>query len=55
MAKRLKANNVEFTVEPKLASSGGVRLAFFKDPDGHLLEIVAGDLNLQPYQKGWSS
>lgn len=40
---RLKAAGVEFTLEPTDAT-GGVRIAFFKDPDGTLLEIIQGDL-----------
>lgn len=42
-AARLKAAGVEFTLEPTDAT-GGVRIAFFKDPDGTLLEIIQGDL-----------
>lgn len=42
-AARLKASGVEFTLEPTDAT-GGVRIAFFKDPDGTLLEIIQGDL-----------
>jgi catechol 2,3-dioxygenase-like lactoylglutathione lyase family enzyme len=38
----LKAKGVEFTLEP--LSTDGVRLAFFKDPDGNLLEILSGQL-----------
>jgi catechol 2,3-dioxygenase-like lactoylglutathione lyase family enzyme len=40
---RLKAVGVEFTMEPTDAV-GGVRIAFFKDPDGTLLEVVQGEL-----------
>jgi catechol 2,3-dioxygenase-like lactoylglutathione lyase family enzyme len=40
---RLKTAGVEFTLEPTNAS-GGVRIAFFKDPDGALCEIVEGEL-----------
>lgn len=50
VAAELKAKGVEFTVEPKDSSSGGVRLAFFKDPDGNLLEIISGELNLEPFE-----
>lgn len=42
-AARLKAAGVEFALEP-LNATGGVRIAFFKDPDGTLLEIVEGEL-----------
>jgi catechol 2,3-dioxygenase-like lactoylglutathione lyase family enzyme len=41
---RLKDAGVEFTLEP-LNATGGVRIAFFKDPDGTLLEIVEGELS----------
>lgn len=40
---RLKQANVEFTLDP-LDAVGGVRIAFFKDPDGVLLEIVQNEL-----------
>jgi catechol 2,3-dioxygenase-like lactoylglutathione lyase family enzyme len=40
---RLKAANVPFTLNP-LDATGGVRIAFFKDPDGTLLEVVQGTL-----------
>ena len=40
---RLKAAGVEFTMEPTNAT-GRVRIAFFKDPDGTLLELVQGEL-----------
>jgi catechol 2,3-dioxygenase-like lactoylglutathione lyase family enzyme len=38
----LKSRGVEFTLDP--FSTDGVRLAFFKDPDGNLLEILSGQL-----------
>ena len=41
---RLKAAGVSFTLEP-LDATGGVRIAFFKDPDGALLEIVQKELH----------
>ena len=40
---RLKKAGVEFTLDP-LDATGGVRIAFFKDPDGTLCEIVQGEL-----------
>jgi catechol 2,3-dioxygenase-like lactoylglutathione lyase family enzyme len=40
---RLKAAQVLFTLDP-LDATGGVRIAFFKDPDGILLEVVEGSL-----------
>lgn len=42
-AARLRSAGVEFTLDP-LDAHGGVRIAFFKDPDGTLLEIVEGRL-----------
>ncbi len=49
IAAKLHEHNVEFTVEPTSAK-GGIRVAFFKDPDGNLLEIIHGSFNnLQPY------
>jgi catechol 2,3-dioxygenase-like lactoylglutathione lyase family enzyme len=39
----LKKAGVEFTMEPTNAT-GGVRIAFFKDPDGTLCEIIEGEL-----------
>lgn len=41
--RRLKAAGVEFTLDP-LDATGGVRIAFFKAPDGELLEIIQGKL-----------
>ncbi|TDC23377.1 hypothetical protein E1265_12980 [Streptomyces sp. 8K308] len=43
-AERLRAAGVKFTVEPT-AAVGGVNLAFFRDPDGTLLEIIDGHLD----------
>jgi catechol 2,3-dioxygenase-like lactoylglutathione lyase family enzyme len=43
-AERLRDAGVEFTVEPTDAV-GDVRLAFFRDPDGALLEIIDGHLH----------
>jgi catechol 2,3-dioxygenase-like lactoylglutathione lyase family enzyme len=40
---RLKKAGVPFTLDP-LDATGGVRIAFFKDPDGTLCEIVQGEL-----------
>jgi len=42
-AARLKKAGVEFTIEPTNAT-GGVRIAFFKDPDGALVEIIEGEI-----------
>jgi catechol 2,3-dioxygenase-like lactoylglutathione lyase family enzyme len=42
-ADRLKKAGVPFTLEP-LNAHGGVRIAFFKDPDGALIEILEGEL-----------
>jgi catechol 2,3-dioxygenase-like lactoylglutathione lyase family enzyme len=44
VAGRLLQAGVEFTLLP-LDAVGGVRIAFFKDPDGTLVEIVAGTLD----------
>jgi len=49
--KHLKENNVEITLEP-FDATGGVRIAFFKDPDGVLLEAVQGELALLPFKEG---
>jgi catechol 2,3-dioxygenase-like lactoylglutathione lyase family enzyme len=40
-AARLREAGVEFTIEPRDAT-GDVRLAFFHDPDGTLLELLSG-------------
>jgi predicted enzyme related to lactoylglutathione lyase len=40
-AARLREAGVEFTIEPQDAT-GDVRLAFFLDPDGTLLELLSG-------------
>jgi catechol 2,3-dioxygenase-like lactoylglutathione lyase family enzyme len=52
VAARLKAAGVAFTLDP-LDAVGGVRLAFFRDPDGNLLELVSGVPNVAPYEPGW--
>jgi len=44
VAARLKQAGVKFTLDP-LDAVGGVRIAFFKDPDGTLLEITQGSLD----------
>ncbi len=44
VAARVRQAGVEFTLEP-LDAVGGVRIAFFKDPDGTLVEIVEGELD----------
>jgi catechol 2,3-dioxygenase-like lactoylglutathione lyase family enzyme len=49
-AERLRDAGVEFTIEPTDAV-GDVRLAFFRDPDGALLEIIDGHLQ---YHTTWS-
>ena len=43
LAAELKAAGVRFRIEP-LDAVGGVRIAFFFDPDGTVLEIVQGEL-----------
>jgi catechol 2,3-dioxygenase-like lactoylglutathione lyase family enzyme len=52
VAARLEAAGVTFTVEP-MDAAGGVRLAFFRDPDGNLLELVSGVPDVAPYHPGW--
>jgi catechol 2,3-dioxygenase-like lactoylglutathione lyase family enzyme len=42
-AQLLKDAGVRFHLDP-LDAEGGVRICFFYDPDGTLLELVAGDL-----------
>jgi len=54
VARRLKAHDVPFTVEP-VDAPGGVRLAFFRDPDGNLLEIVDRLPQMSPYRAGWEA
>ncbi|RAO99716.1 hypothetical protein PW5551_01390 [Petrotoga sp. 9PW.55.5.1] len=44
----LKEKGIEFTMEPTNAE-GGVRIAFFKDPDDILIEIIEGKLTLENY------
>ena len=43
-AARIRKAGVEFTLEP-VDAYGGVRIAFFKDPDGTLIEIQQGQLH----------
>jgi len=43
LAEELKAAGVRFHLDP-LDAEGGVRITFFFDPDGTLLEFVEGDL-----------
>jgi catechol 2,3-dioxygenase-like lactoylglutathione lyase family enzyme len=40
---KLKADGVRFHLDP-IDAEGGVRISFFFDPDGTLLELVEGDL-----------
>lgn len=42
-SEKLKKAGIEFTVEP-IDAVGGVRVAFFKDPSGTIIEIVEGEL-----------
>jgi glyoxylase I family protein len=53
VAASLAAAGVPFTVPPKDAA-GGVRLAFFLDPDGNVLELVSNLPEMEPYRPGWS-
>ena len=52
VARRLQQHGVAFTVAPTDAP-GGVRLAFFHDPDGNLLEIVDRLPDMEAYRPGW--
>jgi len=52
-AASLASAGVPFTVTPKDAA-GNVRLAFFRDPDGNLLELVSNLPEMEPYRPGWS-
>lgn len=49
-AERVAQAGVPFAVEPKQAY-GGVRLCFFQDPDGTVLEFIEGHLD---YDKTWT-
>jgi lactoylglutathione lyase len=51
VARRLHEHGVDFTVEPTDAP-GAVRLAFFRDPDGNLLEIVDRLPDMEEYRPG---
>ncbi|PRY17159.1 VOC family protein [Kineococcus rhizosphaerae] len=42
-AQRLSRSGVEFVIAP-MTALGGVRIVFFSDPDGALVELVAGEL-----------
>ncbi|MFW5995902.1 MAG: VOC family protein, partial [Halanaerobiaceae bacterium] len=46
VTRRLKEEEVKFTLDP-LDAEGDVRIAFFQDPDGVLIELVEGSLNLK--------
>jgi methylmalonyl-CoA epimerase len=48
VAAALKSRGVVFKLEP-FDATGGVRIAFFKDPDGNLIELISGKLELQPF------
>ncbi|NDJ75329.1 MAG: VOC family protein [Chloroflexi bacterium] len=43
VAEQLACADVPFTVQP-MQATGGVRIAFFIDPDGTLIELIEGDL-----------
>jgi len=45
IAEQLACAGVTFTMTPKTSTLSGIRLAFFTDPDGTLIELVEGDLN----------
>jgi glyoxylase I family protein len=49
MVERLRAAKIAFTIEPTVAEWCQLRLVFFKDPDGNIVEIISGKLeNLEP-------
>jgi catechol 2,3-dioxygenase-like lactoylglutathione lyase family enzyme len=49
-AERLHRVGVKFTVEP-MDATGAVRITFFLDPDGNLVELVQGAVR---YHRTWS-
>jgi catechol 2,3-dioxygenase-like lactoylglutathione lyase family enzyme len=49
-AERLRAAGVRFHLEP-LNAVGGVRITFFQDPNGMMLELVQGNIE---YHKVWN-
>ena len=53
VAARLEAAGVRFDRPPRNAP-GGVRLAFVRDPDGNLVELVSNLPALDPYRSGWA-
>lgn len=49
IVERLRSAKVEFTLGPTVAEWCDLRVVFFKDPDGNIVEIIAGKLeNLEP-------
>jgi glyoxylase I family protein len=49
VVEKLRKAKVEFTIEPTVAEWCDLRLVFFKDPDGNIVEIISGKLeNLEP-------
>lgn len=48
-ADRLRRHGVEFTIAP-MTALGDVRIVFFRDPDGALVELVSGELR---YTEVW--
>ncbi len=53
VAASLAAAGVPFSVAPKDAA-GNVRLAFLRDPDGNVIELVSNLPEMEPYRSGWS-
>jgi len=47
--ERLKAAGVKIVLEP-FDATGGVRIAFFEDPDGVRIELIERELQLEPYE-----
>lgn len=52
VAARLRGAGVTFHVGP-LDATGNVRLAFVRDPDGNLVELVSRLPDMRPYRSGW--
>jgi glyoxylase I family protein len=49
MVAKLREAKVKFTIEPSTAEWCQLRFAFFRDPDGNIVELISGDLsNIDP-------
>lgn len=40
MVEKIDAAGMEFIIRPKVLIGGGPLLAFFKDPDGYVIELI---------------